>query len=363
MRFRWAFVGVLFFAIGAGAWMLLRPPEAPALPPLKVSLPEAAESARSRPPEGTKLAASEVLKIDPRTLSTGPLQPVKASLHNDYVSAKNLKPLYDRLKASPEGQTGEGMYLLYEMLRRCANVTDGGRRPFTRPVPKREEFLAGIPANDPNRDKRIAAFDDMETNRCAGFEGISVSQAELNKLLADAVNAGDPKARAIQVEQEILQANRGRMNTATLSDAQLETLRQSIGSRDPGAMMVAGRLLSNTWNDLTVRVGTDGLPVEPRAFMNAWQILACEYGYPCGADNARVLAECALQGHCNASSLQDYLFYYSGSPHDSQLVSQYQSILRAAIESGDWSQIAMTRGPRPPGTPRMFFFGSGPGRR
>jgi hypothetical protein len=363
MKFRWLFAFVVLASFGAGAWLFLRPPEAPVLAPATAAMLEQAPAPRGLPGFAAKVAPAEVLKIDPRAASGRPsLQPFKATLHNEYLNAKQLKPLYDRLKASAEGQTPEGQYLLYEMLRRCANVTDG-RRPWTRPVPKREEFLASLPANDPNRDKRIAAFDDIETNRCAGFEAITVTQADLNKLLNDAVGAGDPKARAIQVEQEVIGSRRGNFQGTTLNDQQLETLRQVIGTRDPGAMMVAGRLLSNTWHDLTVRIGPEGQVVEPRAFMNAWQILACDYGYPCGAENTRVLTECALHGHCNASTLQDYLFYYGGSPNDSQLVTQYQGILRTAIESGDWSQVSVVRGPRPPGSQRMFFMGSGPGRR
>ena len=365
MKSRWLLVVmVMVAAFGAGAWMLLRPPEAPVLPAENVVLAAPLESSRPPASSASKLSAAAVLDIDPRAISPRPgrAMATKASLNNEFLTTKNLKALYDRLKATPEGQTPEGTYLLYEMLRRCANVTDGGRRPFQRPIPKREEFLASLPANDPNRDKRIAAFDDIETNRCAGFEGVTVTQADLNKLLADAVAAGEPKARALQVEQEVMQMQ-GRPAARTLNDAQLETLRQVIASRDPGAMVTAGRLLSNTWNDLTIRLGPEGQVVEPRAFMNAWQILACDYGCACGGDNARVLSECALQGHCNAASLQDFLFYYGGSPHDSQLVTQYQGILRAAIESGDWSQLSVVRGPRPTGSPRMFFYGAGPGRR
>lgn len=362
MKFRWLALLVALAAFGAGAWMLLVPPEAPTLASTGVELPAAAESRRELP-AAPRLAAEAVLKIDPATPGAKPAAAKAVSPHSEYLTTRSLKRLYDRLKAAPEGQTPEGWYLLYEMLRRCATITDGNtRRPFQRPIPKREEFLASLPANDPNREKRVAAFEDMEGNRCAGFEGVTVTQAELNKLLADSVSAGDPKARAAAVENELLQ-QRGRLHAATLTDAHIETLRQVIGSRDPGAMVAAGRLLSNTWNDLTIRLGPEGQVVEPRAFMNAWQILACDYGYPCGADNTRLLAECALAGHCNASSLQDYLFYYGGSPHDSQLVTQYQGILRQAIESGDWSQLSVVRGPRPAGSPRMFFFGSGPGRR
>ena len=359
MKLRWLAVLLVLVAFGAGAWMLLRPPEYAPLPAAATSLPLEAAVARGTPAPA-KLSASAVLSIDPRTMSGKPARTVK-SLNAEYLTTKSLKALYDRLKATPEGTTPEGEYILYEIMRRCATVTEGSvRRPFTRALPNRDELAATL-ATDPQRDKRLAAFDEMDTKRCTGFESVSITQASLDKLLADAVAGGDPKARALMIERE-LWASRPqgqRMDRVTISDAQIEQLRQILGSRDPGAMVTAGRILSNSWNDYTVRIGPENQVMEPRAFFNAWQILACDYGYPCGSDNSRVLSECALQGHCQAQSLQDYLYYYAGSPHDSQLVQQYQQILRNAVETGDWSQVQVVRGAKPPGR-NQFFFGPGP---
>jgi hypothetical protein len=360
MKVRWVVAVVLVLAFVAGAWALLRPPELAPLPTVSVAVPDAPSVKRSSPAGDGKLASSAVLSIDPRAVSPRKAQAVKATLYGDYLKAKQLRSLYERIKNSPEAQTPEGQYILYEMLRRCATVTDGNaRRPFSRPMPNREDFIANISPTDPQRDKRIAAFEEMDTKRCAGFEGVNVTQAELNGLLANAVNGGDPKARAIAMEQELWAERRtGGRGTVTLSDLQVDQLHQILASKDPGAMVVAGRILSNSWQDFGLRIGNDTSLAEPRALYNAWQILACDYGYPCGSDNARLLTECALQGHCQAGTLQDYLYYYGGSPHDSQLVMQYQNVLRTAIETGDWSQVSVVRGPRPAGSPRFFFGGA-----
>ena len=72
----------------------------------------------------------------------------------------------------------------------------------------------------------------------------------------------------------------------------------------------------------------------------------------------RVLNACAYQGHCDANSLPDYLFYYGASPHDSQLTAQYREVLRNAIETGNWSQLTVVRGVTPP--PRIFARPGGP---
>jgi hypothetical protein len=285
--------------------------------------------------------------------------PVRATLFNEYLHAKSYRTLYDRLRSSPEGGTAEGLYVTYDILKKCAKVSD---RPYRwrgqqqkSPEQAREEFLKALAPDDPLRDKRIAAFEGASVNHCVGFDDVTVAQADLDKLLSASANAGDPKAKAATVEQEIWQARRsGQWRTATLSDTQISTLEQAIGTKDPEAMVMAGRLLSNTWPDITLRLGSDPQAVEPRAFYNAWQVLACDYGYPCGADNQRLLDECAYNAHCDAASLPDYLSYYASSPHDMQLVSQYEAVLRGAIENGDWSQLAVTRGAKMPGTGYVF---------
>jgi hypothetical protein len=59
---------------------------------------------------------------------------------------------------------------------------------------------------------------------------------------------------------------------------------------------------------------------------------------------------CALQGHCNATTWPDHLYFYSASPHESQMLAQYRAILRNVIDTGDWSQLTVVRGlPMPVG--------------
>jgi hypothetical protein len=305
-----------------------------------------------------KLSAESVLAIDPRAPSTRVAPARRATLTGEFLAAKQYRALYDRLKSTAEGTTAEGAYVLYEIANRCATITDRpARRNFggaAKPLDqRREEFLAALQPTDSLRAKRVAAFEEVNTNRCLGFEGVAMTQADLAKMLADAVSLGDPKAKALAIEQEINAARRGRWDSGTLSETQIDGLRQAIGTRDPAAMVLAGRLLSTGYNDLTMRIGPDGQVAEPRAMYNAWQILACDYGYPCGENNDRLLQACAYQSHCDASSLPDYLHYYASSPHDSQLIAQYQGLLRTAIETGDWSQLNLVRGPRPPGAPRI----------
>jgi len=354
MKNRFAFPLMLAVLLAAAAWFALRPPELTP-PPVVSSEAVASVPKGSAPPD--KLAASAVLAIDPRPNPLRPARPmpVKATLFNEYLSAKQYRAIYDRLHGSPEGQTAEGKLVLYEILKNCANVTEGKRYVWKPTQPKRDDFVQGLAATDPLRERRIAAYDDFNANRCVGFDGVNITQAELDRMLTDAAAAGDPRAKAMAIELELSIARRtqGRDN-ATIGDAQIQALKDALGSRDPEAIRVAGRVLSNSWSDYALRVGPDQSPIEPRAFMNAWLVLACEYGQPCGSDTPRLQQACAFQGHCDAQNFPDYLYYYGSSPHDSQLLVQYRAIIQAAIETGDWSQIQVMRG-LPPSTGRMTF--------
>ncbi len=370
-KFRLPLFLALATALVAGAWMLVRPPELERYSAAPAHAEQAGESrTRTAHPE-SRLDAASVLSIDPRTASpkAAAVPAGRVTLFGEYLAARSYKALYERLKSTPEGQTPEGWYVMYEMLRRCATVSDRTMRAPAMPRAadqKRDDFVAAIAPTDPLRDKRIAAFDDVSANRCAGMEGVTIAQADLNKMLATASAGGDAKAQALSLEQELWAQRRasgaaggwGR-DSVTLSDAQVQDLQRIAASRDPEAMLIAGRVLSNTWHDLTLRIGPDNQPIEQRAFQQAWQLLACDYGYPCGDTNPRVLAGCAYQGHCNAGSLSDYLYYYGASPNDSQLMSQYRAILQNAINTGDWSQVNIARGPRPPGMAGIGFGGPG----
>ncbi|HEY4999108.1 MAG TPA: hypothetical protein VII36_08190 [Usitatibacter sp.] len=359
MKYRVALLTGLAAATLAGAWMLVRPPELSdnSIPRAVLKAPR--EPSRAAAP--SRLSAASVLSIDPRSNPLRRPAPPKAervTLQGEFLGAKNYRALYDRLRSGPEGQTPEGRYVMYEMLRRCATVIDRAMRsPLNRASDKRrDDFIAAISPTDPLRDKRIAAYQDVSANRCAGMEGVSIAQVDLDRMLANAAAAGDPKAQALSLEQQLWAERRaagpggqlGR-NTVSLTDAQVANVQALAATRDPEAMLIAGRILSTTWNDFSLRAGPDGAPVEQRAFMQAWQLLACDYGYPCDDTNPRVLAGCAYQGHCSASSLADFIFYYGASPNDSQLMSQYREILRTAVETGDWSQLTVARGPQPPG--------------
>jgi hypothetical protein len=356
MKNRFALAAAFATILAVAAWMALRPPQLEPIPG-----PDAAAAAAARAAERAASAAAQgpsgaTPATDPRAgIPRVVMTPPPPTLFNEYLGARQYRILYDRLAGSPEGQTAEGQLVLYEILRQCATITEGRRPGFKARPQNRDEFINSIPASDPQRERRIAAFDAFAEDHCKGFEGVTMRHSELMKLLNDAASAGDPRARALSMEQELWQARRGgRDGGVTLTDAHLEQLRQIAGSGDPEALRVAGRIMANSWQDYSLRIGPDQLPVEQRPLVNAFLVLSCELGAPCGTDTPRMLQACAVQGHCNAQNYPEHLYYYGSTPHDSTLLTQYREILRHAIRTGDWSQLTVVRGAPPPGN-RMTF--------
>src|SRR5437868_5366928 len=234
MKYRLLAGLALLVALVAGAWMALRPPELPDYSSPAASAARTMDAKVALAPVASKLSASTVLSIDPRAKSSnGGVAPMQRTLFNEYLGSRHYRALYDRLKSSAEGETPEGRYVLYDILRKCATVTERTtRQPLVRTNDqKREDFVASLPASDPQRDKRISAFDEVATNRCAGMEGVTITQADLNKLLANAAAGGDAKAQALVMEQDLWaqrrasgSAGRWGRDSVTLSDTQVDSL-------------------------------------------------------------------------------------------------------------------------------------------
>lgn len=350
MKIRFIVAAAVAAALAAWAWHSMDAPTA--APQATAKAPGAPSSGNSGVFNGS--AASPPIA----TKSNGGAGAVtgevpKLTLSGELAVARNYKALYERLANSAEGQTPEGQYVLYRILRACANVTDRRGRPPNRTMTEeqREAYIATIADRDPSREKRLAAFEAIGEDKCVGVSGIVTTEAELSQKLAAAAAAGSPGARTLQLEQEMWAERRANASTVrggpTLSDAQIEALRGSLASKDPEALLNAGRILANNFRDISIRIGDAQMPVETRALNNALQLAACDYGHPCGDNNARILNGCAFQGHCEAGNLRDYLTFYGASPHDAMLQDQYRQVIRNAITTGDWSALSFVRGPVP----------------
>jgi len=307
-------------------------------------------SAFKSTPIPKSFSPSAVLSISASNASA-PLTAARSTvpgLVQEYERSTRLRPLYDRLR-SGAAPTPEGKLALYLILRECANVQGGGvdRRQY----PDAKTLSASISDANPDKQMRLRIAEELKA-RCEGFDGVVTSRAELHALLEESAAAGVQAARVRLLGDELI----GTMKPGeglSISDFQIEALRQAVASGDPDAIQGAGTLLSNTFADLVIESSQTHEAVQQGAAYYAWQLLACEYGADCGSSNTWLRMVCATEGDCAAMNLQDAIMFYQVSPSEAQLIDQYRSVFRAAA-NGDWSGLEFAR--RPGGTGRQYYF-------
>jgi hypothetical protein len=308
-------------------------------------------------PRGT-LTPEAVLSIAPRIGSTANLPSTRKlppSLQ-EYQDAKSYANLYARLSRSTN-RTGEEDWMLAQILHRCARFPDDDERvkPWKLGGPEaRTRFAASLPPNDPDRDKRLAAFDAVNFDACTDLPALESTRKDLRTLLQAGADAGDPKARASLVQFDLSEQNRGPDGkfrygpdlVAKISDSQIDTLKQAIGSGDPYAVRTAMSTLSGNYANFSLRDVND-LPLNFTALWQAGNLMACNLGLDCGPNSQVIVNGCAFSGYCAATNLNDYMMYYMMSPNSSQLIASYESAIRNAVDNGDWSYFHFYPGPSP----------------
>ena len=320
-------------------------------------------------PEGTvtttrRHAPDVVLAIKPgvpAAARASAAQPKRSALMVEFESRKGRKALYDRLSGLGS-RSAEETYLLAEIMNDCKRLISGRPPGVTREAAHaagRARMEETISQKDPTRDKRLAAYEAVSTapRACEGFQGVSINPAEIRALMARAAEQGDPRARARLVEMDVwapmlgpdgnldMRMGTQEMKLPKISDEQLEAIRQAAASNDPAVLAVAGRLLASTMADLQIRAGPEERPVDPRTFLDAWMLAACDAGGDCGPGHPLIAGGCISFGNCDARDLREYLFYYAHSPQQSQQLAEYQVQIARAIQSGNWSYFQFHRGP------------------
>jgi hypothetical protein len=315
----------------------------------------AGETPGSSTAQRAALGSEAVLAIVPgRAASNAPPVRTMSPALQEFYFAKSYAGIHARLKAAAS-RTPEEQWMLAEILRRCARIAGGdtaqSRRNFGG-AGARERFLASLAPNDPDRDRRTAAFDAVNHNECSGLGDLNATQKEIRALLEAGAAGGDPKARMALLSEELdddLRGPDGKEKPGSVprvTDAQLETLRQVIASGDPLAIRSAATTLVLEYQNMSLRDAEDR-PIDRLAFIRAAILLTCDYGLPCGPDSQWVMRACAVYGQCAASGLRDHMMYYNSSPSSSQVMASYEAALRNAARDANWSFFHFYPGPNP----------------
>ncbi|MGE5616935.1 MAG: hypothetical protein ACM3X5_08475 [Bacillota bacterium] len=177
------------------------------------------------------------------------------------------------------------------------------------------------------RQAMRAAAGEALAEPCRGFEGEFIDSREVLALLQEAARRGEPHARARMLLFRDIAAPK--------SDA-LDEIPALLSTDDPQVVRDVGAFL--TRGEVSSTYG--GEEVDARTAAIAWELAACDLGYPCGPFSRLVLARCAVRGTCDAYRY-DEAIAREEDPARMARAQQLRGELVHALRRHDWSWLGL----------------------
>jgi hypothetical protein len=265
----------------------------------------------------------------PLAQNTGPwsaMSPDSAALNAAMIryrfeTSLDYRALFDELMRSGDA---EGKFFAAKMLSNCADV---GAKSLDEVM---SEFVASIPPDAPFAAERVAAFRQIK-EPCAGFSGRKPDADEIERLLEDGARSGDPRARSWMLARNTLDSSADTMAVAA----------RLLESGDPYALNNVANFLFRA-NRPAIMV--DGALVDAAdldAAQMAWDLVACDHGWPCGRDSEPMLSMCARDGLCAAQTFEELIRTELGILASFERVQAFRARILAALARKDFSSLGV----------------------
>jgi len=301
------------------------------------------------PPLPPPRAAPRPAPVDlpPPIARTEPTRLSPAAL--EFRAARDLKAFADALSARRASLSADERYHLARALEECQFATTINEDLAAYSAKQRRQFLATLPADDPQNAKRIAAYEAVDnTQRCIGFQNAKISAKDIEDLYRAAAQQGDARAQARMLTADL---NRNLNTSPRTGEVQGQQARvpaddmsRLIGlleQRDPEAVLIVGQFLSQSAMASQLRVGPRGEVPEPSAFLGGFSLVACDLGQDCSQMNREPLMACAYAGYCNAQSFEDLYESFLASPWAYTQAIRYRNLIHTAIDTHNWALIGL----------------------
>ena len=275
-------------------------------------------------------------------------EPVRVSaVEMEFRQSHDLKAFADALLARKADLTADERYHLAKALEECQFATSINEDIASYAAKQRRQFIAGLPVNDPNNAKRIAAYEAVDnTQRCARFQGTKISRTDIDDLFQAAAQEGDVRAQARILVAELNKnlASNQRADPSQnprVGPEDLSRLIALLQTRDPEAMIIVGQFLAQSAMASQLRIGPNGEVPEPSAFLGAFSLVACDLGPDCTSLSREPQLACAYGGYCSSTSYEELYQNFLASPWAYAQAVRYRGIIHTAINTQNWSLIGL----------------------
>ena len=236
-----------------------------------------------------------------------------------YIEGEDLRGYVERMAARLDDP--QAMYHVSQALEECAAW-----------VSTDDDLPPGHHANL-HQWMRIAAAQALAAP-CRGFEGRTIDSRRILGLLQEAARQGEPHARARMLLLRDIAAPK--------ADA-IAQVPELLATGDPSIVRDVGAFLAK--GEVSLRYG--GASVEAATAAIAWELVACDLGYPCGPMSRLVLWQCAFKGYCDAYRYDDAIAR-DENPERMALAQQLRGELLYALRQQDWGWLGLLEEPFTP---------------
>ena len=168
---------------------------------------------------------------------------------------------------------------------------------------------------------------------CRGFDGHSIDSREILALIQEAARQGEPHARARMLAFRDIAAPKSEM-MAGIPDL--------LSTGDPQVVRDVGAFL--TRGEVSLSYGGEDIDASSAAL--AWELAACDLGYPCGPMSRLVLTACAFRGYCDEYRY-DEAIAREEAPERMALAQRLRAGLVHALRQQDWNWLGLLGGQTP----------------
>ena len=270
----------------------------------------AADRHTALPPHPVATARSAARHV-PQASRSWPALPVPDESGNLRIYVDRARPYLDDPRT---------MYYVSQALEECYSWGS---------APEDDELYAGVDV--------ISRVEALEVKRswaaetlaapCRGLERNSIDPREILALLEKAAEHGEPHARARML---------GFRDVAAPKSEVIPELPDLLATGDPQVVRDVGAFL--TRGEVSVRYGEEEVDAPVAAI--AWELAACDLGYPCGPMSRIVLTACAYRGYCDEYFYDDAIAHDEG-PHRMARAQRLRSELVLALRRQDWSWLGL----------------------
>jgi hypothetical protein len=277
------------------------------------------------------------------------MEPTRASpVALEFRSTRDLRAFTDALQARRSILTADERYFLAKALEECQFATTVNEDLAAYSTKQRNAFLATLTPSDPINRKRISAYDAMDNSqRCLRFQGTKISSREIDELMSDAAQQGDPRAQARLLIADLASKNSGKTDTSSgtaargVDESDMAQLIHLLETRDPETTMQVGNFLASSQMAQQLHIGPNGETPEPSALLGAFSLVACQQGPDCISMTKDPQAACAYGAYCDATSYEQLFQNFLASPWVYSNATRYSSIIMTAINSQNWALIGL----------------------